>query len=91
MLGDWESHALGTGQVADMSPRNAPEIRFRPNTAHVRRNTAGEVVVLCVSGNRLPPAGGEQPMPATLDSWEWDRSRDRPQEWIDRLVRELDR
>ena len=89
MLGDWQSRALARGQAADMSPRHAPEIRFRPHTASVRRNSAGEVVVLRISGDRLPPSGG-QPVPGTLDSWEWDRSRDRAEGWIDRLVRELD-
>lgn len=90
MLGDWQSHALAPGQVADMSPRHAPEIRFRPHTANVRRNSAGEVVVLRISGVRLSLNGG-QPMPGTHDSWEWDRSRDRAEGWIDRLVQELDR
>lgn len=89
MLGDWQSHALAPGQVADMSPRNAPEIRFRPHTASVRRNSAGEVVLLKLSGHRLPPRGG-LPMPGVLDAWEWDRSRDRAEGWIDRLVQELD-
>jgi len=31
MLGDWESHLIPPGVLSDMSPRHAPEIRFRPH------------------------------------------------------------
>lgn len=90
MLGEWQSQALAPGQVADMSPRHAPEIQFRPHTVSVRRDGGGAVVLVKLSGHRLPPRGG-LPMPGVLDSWEWDRSRDRPHAWIDQLVQELDR
>lgn len=90
VLGDWQSHPLQPGQLADMSPRHSPEIRFRPHTVSVRRDASGTVVVLKISGHRLPPRGG-LPMPGTLDNWEWDRSRDPAENWIDAVIAGLDR
>ncbi|GAS94836.1 uncharacterized protein RMCC_1802 [Mycolicibacterium canariasense] len=90
MLSDWEACPLQPGQVADMSPRHAPEIRFRPHTVSARRDASGAVVVLRISGNRLPPRGG-LPMAGTLDSWEWDRTRDPAEDWLDAVIAGLDR
>lgn len=83
MLGDWESYPIPPGMLTDLSPRHAPEIRFRPHTVNVRREEGGHVVVISISGNRLING---QPNAGTRDHWEWDRDRDPGIEWVAELI-----
>lgn len=83
MLSDWETHPLSEGAVATMSPRHAPEIRFRPDTVSVRRDSDGEAVLVRLTGPRLIR---DRAFLGTFDSWEWDRDRDPRVDWVTRLV-----
>lgn len=85
MLSNWEEHQIPPGELPDMSPRHSPELSFRPRTLNIRRNGAGVVVIVKISGYRLV-GRGRQPYFGMLDSWEWDRDRDPAAEWIDELI-----
>lgn len=86
MLSDWESHNIPPFMLPDMSPRHAPEIRFRPHTVNVQRDEDSEVVIVSISGNRL---FNGTPHFGWLDGWEWDRDRDPREQWIDNLIAEV--
>lgn len=73
MLTDWEHHRVPKGMLADLSPRHAPEVKFRPRSIDVRRDPRNQVVIVKISGGRVHGAAVDN---SVLDDWEWDVTRD---------------
>ncbi|MFZ2239020.1 MAG: hypothetical protein WAV90_05685 [Gordonia amarae] len=84
MLTEWEAHEIPDGAVPDMHPRHAPHQLFRPDVLNVRRDAdTGQIIIAKIGG------------PAVFNGavnwgyncgWEWDRTRDDSEPWIDALL-----